>query len=130
MFPIFAVTKSKQLKDMKKIVLFIVVVLSAMLAQAKECTAVIKKDPFATKGNTEVKIEQGNESDTIVIVPGVNATDFEVTIRDTSGNVVAQYYLSANTSTPVDMNTPDLPDTYVVEVRDNRGIIFSGYEFQ
>lgn len=115
---------------MKRIILCIAVVLSAMLAQAKECTAVIKKDPFATKGNTEVKIEQGNESDTIVIVPGVNATDFEVTIRDTSGNVVAQYYLSADTSTPVDVNTPDLPDTYVVEVRDNHGVVFSEYEYQ
>ena len=115
---------------MKRIILCIAVVLSAMFAQAKECTAVIKKDPFATKGNTEVKIEQGNESDTIVIVPGVNATDFEVTIRDTSGNTIVQYYLSADTSTPVDVNTPDLPDTYVVEVRDNRGIVFSEYEFQ
>ena len=130
MFPIFAVTKSKQLKDMKKIVLFIVVVLSAMLAQAKDHTVVVKGGTTHTPVKTEVKIEQGNESDTIVIVPGVNATDFEVTISDTSGNVVAQYYLSADTSTPVDVNTPDLPDTYVVEVRDNRGIVFSGYELQ
>lgn len=115
---------------MKRIILCIAVVLSAMLVQAKEQTIVVKKDPLSSKGNTEVKIEQGNESDTIVIVPGVNATDFEVTISDTFGNVVAQYYLSADTSTPVDVNTPDLPDTYVVEVRDNRGIVFSGYEFQ
>ena len=34
------------------------------------------------------------------------------------------------TALPIDMNTPDLPDTYVVEVKDNRGIVFSGYEFQ
>ena len=38
--------------------------------------------------------------------------------------------IAADTSTPVDVNTPDLPDTYVVEVRDNRGIVFSGYELQ
>lgn len=115
---------------MKKFILCIAVVLSAMLAQAKECTVVVKGGVKQSPTSTEVKIEQGNESDTIVIVPGVNATDFEVTISDTSGNVVAQYYLSADTSTPVDVNTPDLPDTYVVEVRDNRGIVFSGYELQ
>ena len=115
---------------MKKTILLIAVILSAVFAQAKEQTVVVKKDPHFPKGNTEVKIEKGNESDTIVIVPGINATDFEVTISDTSGNVVAQYYLSADTSAPVDMNTPNLPDTYVVEVRDNRGIVFSGYEFQ
>ena len=115
---------------MKKTILLIAVILSAVFAQAKEQTVVVKKDPHFPKGNTEVKIEQGNESDTIVIVPGINATDFEVTIRDTSGNTIVQYYLSADTSTPVDVNTPDLPDTYVVEVRDNRGIVFSGYEIQ
>lgn len=49
---------------MKRIILCIAVVLSAMLAQAKEQTIVVKKDPLSSKGNTEVKIEQGNESDT------------------------------------------------------------------
>ena len=34
------------------------------------------------------------------------------------------------TALSVDVNTPDLPDTYVVEVRDNWGIMFSGYEIQ
>ena len=115
---------------MKRTILFVAVMLSAIFAQAKEQTIVVKKDPLSSKGNTEVKIEQGNESDTIVIVPGVNVTDVEVTISDTSGNTIVQYYLSADTSTPVDVNTPDLPDTYVVEVRDNRGIVFSEYEFQ
>ena len=100
------------------------------MVMAKDHVIVVHTESNETKHKTEVKIEQGNESDTIVIVPGINATDFEVTISDTSGNVVAQYYLSADTSAPVDMNTPDLPDTYVVEVRDNRGIVFSGYEFQ
>ena len=43
---------------MKRIILCIAVVLSAMLAQAKEQTIVVKKDPLSSKGNTEVKIEQ------------------------------------------------------------------------
>ena len=34
------------------------------------------------------------------------------------------------TALSVDVNTPDLPDTYMVEVKDNRGIVFSGYELQ
>ncbi len=115
---------------MKKISLLLFSLFIAQMVMAKDHAIVVRNQEKGSKHKTEVKIEQGNESDTIVIVPGVNATDFEVTISDTSGNVVAQYYLSADTSIPVDVNTPDLPDTYVVEVRDNRGIIFSGYEFK
>ena len=104
--------------------------LSAIFAQAKEQTIVVKKDPLSSKGNTEVKIEQGNESDTIVIVPGVNVTDVEVTISDTSGNTIAQYFLPADSKSPINMTTPDLPDYYMVEVRDNHGVVFSEYEYQ
>ena len=115
---------------MKRIILCIAVVLSAMFAQAKDHTIVVKNGIKQSPTNTEVKIEQGNESDTIVIVPGVNATDIEVTISDTSGNTIAQYLLPADTSLPLDITTPDLPDNYMVEVRDNHGVVFSEYEYQ
>lgn len=43
---------------------------------------------------------------------------------------VMQAIVACVTALPIDMNTPDLPDTYMVEVRYNRGIVFSGYELQ
>jgi len=65
MFPIFAVTKSKQLKDMKKIVLFIVVVLSAMLAQAKD---------HNTGGLSRCVTAQSTTSGQVVYTKGQQAT--------------------------------------------------------
>lgn len=38
--------------------------------------------------------------------------------------------IAADTSTPINMTTTDLPDYYMVEVRDNHGIVFSEYEYQ
>ena len=62
-------------------------IVSSAINVALSGLLIISEQPFEMlffpKSKYGAFCEQGNESDTIVIVPGVNATDFEVTISDT-----------------------------------------------
>ena len=66
---------------MKRKLLLIAAVMSTLLAQAKDHTVVVKNDPHLPKGHTEVKIDPGIESDSVIITPGIHVTDIEVTIN-------------------------------------------------
>ena len=113
---------------MKRKLLLIAAVMSTLLAQAKDHTVVVKNDPHLPKGHTEVKIDPGIESDSVIITPGIHVTDIEVTIKNTEGSTIAQYWLPTNTPIPLGIKTSDLPEGYVIEVKDNDGFVFSRKE--
>ena len=56
------------------------VLFTAMLSNAKDHTIVVRGSASSVKGNTEVRVELSNESDSIIVSPGVNVCDILITI--------------------------------------------------
>ena len=113
---------------MKKTVLFIAAVLTAMLVQAKNHTIVINGHTPKTKGNTEVAVDPTGNGDIITITPAIDVTTITVTVKDENGEVVAEGDVPATTEGVYEVTTPETSEGGTIEVSDDNGVVYSDFE--
>ena len=110
---------------MKKIFVLLVILLTVLSAQAKDHNVVIKGDFGQSGSHTEVFVEGDDGSaDTISVVPASDVTTICVVIKDVEGNVVERYNISAKLDNALIINSPLLPDGYILEIRDDKEIVY------
>ena len=108
---------------MKKSLLMIAAVLTAMLLQAKDHTIVVRTDQPTPKGNTEVKVEYAPGGDVITITPSKDVSTITVTVKDEYGQIVAEGDVPANTEGVYELSTPDTTEGNTIEVSDDYGVV-------
>lgn len=99
----------------------------ALIAQAKEYVIVLKGTSNTIKSNTEVTSKEGC-SDTLTVIPARNINEITISIRDVYGNVHQAYYMPATIDDRFSIITPTLPDGYMLEVKDDRGTIYTDFD--
>ncbi len=110
---------------MKKNIFVIAVLLTAMSVMAKDYKVVVRGTATNVKGKTEVTVDQSNGSDSIIVAPGLNVTDIQVTVSSVSGGIISHYLLPATGENELDINTPNQSDGCLIEVKDNTGIVYA-----
>ena len=113
---------------MKKTVFIIAAMLTAVTALAKDHKIVVKGDSNLSKGNTEVFVDPTGYSDSIIITPATDASNISVTIKSIYGDVLYLFMLPTDETNEVEVNTPDFPEGYVIEIEDNSGVVYSEIE--
>lgn len=108
---------------MKKSLLMIAAVLTAMLLQAKDHTIVVRTDQSTPKGNTEVKVDYAPGGDVITITPSKDVSTITVTVKDEYGEVVAEGDVPANTEGVYELSTPETNEGGTIEVSDDYGVV-------
>ena len=112
---------------MSKKKLFVALLFVAILAQAKDHTIVVRGPGHQTKSKTEVTIHEGEDSDTLTVTPGSDITTITVTVRDLEGTLIQHDVLSA-TGDYLDFSTPSTSNGCLVTLRDDKGVVYSGYD--
>jgi len=112
---------------MKRKLLIFAAVFFALCAQAKNKTIVVKGARPAI-GETEIIVEKSGPTDTLTVVPARDASVITVNLKTLSGNVIQQYTLAATCEDIVDIISPELPEGYFLEVRDDNGVIYTDFE--
>ncbi len=113
---------------MKKGLFIFAAMLIALLAQAKEYVFVIRGHANTNTGSTVVTSDEGSQIDTLNVVPAVDVTSIYITLKDLKGNTIESYYSPAQCNDHFSIITPVLPNGYVLEVSDERGVVFVRYE--
>lgn len=107
---------------MKKKILIVLSLLLAFIAQAKEITIVIRGIKPSNTGYTEVITR---EPDTLSVIPGRGVENIYVTLRDSCGHVMEYYCVPATWEDCLSVVSPSLPNSYTLEIRDDRGVIYT-----
>ena len=107
---------------MKKKWLMIAVLFTALLVQAREITIVVRGTHTSNTGSTEVITR---EPDTLSVIPGRGVENIYVTLRDSCGHVVEYYCVPATWEDCLSVVSPSLPNSYTLEIRDDRGVIYT-----
>lgn len=107
---------------MKKKILMIAVLFAALLVQAREITVVVRGIRTSNTGNTEVITR---EPDTLAVIPGRGVENIYVTLRDSCGHVMEYYCVPATWEDCLSVVSPSLPNSYTLEIRDDRGVIYT-----
>lgn len=110
---------------MKKNFLVTAVLLSALIAQAKNITVAIK----GFKPNLPVMTEVTplGMSDTLEVTPAVNATVIYLSVKDLQQNVHQLCCLPAKSNDILTFDPSALPTGYMLEIADDRGFVFSTF---
>ena len=110
---------------MKKKILLVAVLLVGLLAQAREITLVVKGTNTSSTGSTEVTTKGTSFSDTLTVVPGKDVENIFITLRDGTGQVREYYCVPAGWEDMLRVITPSLPNSYILEIRDDSGVIYT-----
>ncbi|MBQ8097276.1 MAG: hypothetical protein IJ243_09385 [Prevotella sp.] len=113
---------------MKKEILMIAALFMTLHAQAKDYVIVIRGDNAGQSPRTEVYSKDHPQTDTLSVVPASNVTSIYVTIKDVEGNTIESHYSPAQCNDHFSIITPVLPNGYILEVSDERGVVFARYE--
>lgn len=112
---------------MKKILFLFVSAFIAEITLAKDRTIVVRSEHGITKGNTEVHVHEGEDSDTITVTPGSDIATITVTVRDLDGVLIQHDVLSA-AGDYLELSTPSTDNGFVITLRDDDGVIYQEYE--
>lgn len=112
---------------MRKVFLLLTALLAAEIASAKDHVIVIKHNGTSVTSNTEVKTEGDADDETITITPDIDATTITVDIKDLSGATVSHAVVLASENAIYTISSPTLPNGYYLEVRDDKGWLYSTY---
>ena len=96
------------------------VLFTAMLSNAQDHTIVVRGSASSVKGNTEVRVEQSNESDSVMVSPGVNVSDILITVKNGYGEIIGQQQLSAYDNSEITISTSDYSGGTWIEIDDNK----------
>ena len=88
--------------------------LAALFTQAREIKVVLKGTSESTTGETEVITR---EPDTLAVIPGRGVENIYVTLRDSC--------VPATWEDCFNVVSPSLPNSYTLEIRDDRGVIYT-----
>ena len=110
----------------KQIFLGAIVILVVSLAYASRKTVVVRTTISGqTKGNTEVRVSEDPApagSDSLVIIPGVNASYVDIKVKDFAGNTESEERITVTgTCTEQPVETQEVSDDKIVEVSDDNG---------
>lgn len=107
----------------KQPLLLLAALLASSFAQAKDYTLFIKGKGQIVKGNTEVFVNDGEQSDTITVTPGSDVTTITITVSAPDGTLLQQEVLSAS-GDRLDFTTPSTENGYLLSIRDNHGEVY------
>lgn len=107
---------------MKKKIVIVAALLAALFTQAREIKVVLKGISESTTGETEVITR---EPDTLSVIPGRGVENIYVTLRDSCGQVMEYYCVPATWEDCLSVVSPALPNSYTLEIRDDRGVIYT-----
>lgn len=113
---------------MRKALFIFAALLIAQLAQAKDYVIVIRGSNAGQSPRTEVTPEINHQTDTLHVVPACDVTSIYVTLKDIDGNTIECYYSPAQVNDSFSIVTPALPKGYILEIADERGVVFAKYE--
>lgn len=105
--------------------LLIVALLFSLFAQAKERTIVIRGKNISSKGWTEVLNEN---SDTLLVSPAKDCENISISIKNTLGVILYFQCVSANYNDLIRVVAPELPESYILEIRDDKGTVYTESE--
>ena len=92
---------------MKKLFVFITALVMAQGALAGKHVIVIKSGGANPKGNTEVKVNDKEDGNTITIKPGQQSTDITVSVKGLDGTLISQESIPATQDGTFIVDTPD-----------------------
>lgn len=84
-------------------------------------TIVIKSGDNFGHGKTEVDAT----NDTISVIPGVNATFIDVSVKDSLGNTISQNVIPTNLRSVFTFTLPDLTEGSSLEISDDQGVVYT-----
>ena len=106
-----------------------VAILVAQFSMAKDHVIVIKAGTPSNPQATEVKTDGDGETETITVTPATDATVVTATVKDIYGSIVSQDAVPASATGSYMLTTPNLPTGTILEIRDNKGVIYISYGF-
>lgn len=112
---------------MKKFFLLLIILVSYS-AQAKDYMVVVRSTHGQSNGHTEVFFDGDEIADTLSIIPAKETTTIYVLLKDIEGRIVEQYIISPFINTPLTISSPQLPNGYFLEIRDNKETVFKTYD--
>jgi len=113
---------------MKKQILFVSAILTAVFVQAKENTIVINTHSELSKGKTEVKVEDSPTGDVITITPAEESTTITITVKNEYGEVISENDIPATTDGVYEVTTPENNEGGTIEVSDDNGLVYSDFQ--
>lgn len=105
-----------------------VLLMATQFSWAKDIKVVIKTTGTKPIGGTEVFIGKDNEVDTVTVVPGNNVTNLIVSLKGLDGETLSSYFLPVDTPDVFNIITPHMPEGFLLEIKDNNGVIYTGVE--
>lgn len=109
---------------MKKVLFIIAAMFITQLAQAKDYVIVVKGTDIRVLGKTVVGAEKDSGIDTLIISPAKDVESIYINLRDNNGNIVESYCSSANYEDSFTILSSCLPNGYVLEIRDDKGMVY------
>ena len=111
---------------MKKLSLFVVILLITQLLNAKDYKLVVRPTDKINKGHTEVKFNNdvNGEEETITIKPSSDITTITISVRDVNGMVLSQDAVPASDDGTYVLTIPEFSNGTVLEIKDNTGIVY------
>ena len=98
--------------------------LMTMLVQAKDRTIVVRAADVLEKGKTVVT---SAGLDTLYVSPGEDVSFLYITLKDVRDNELYQLFVPASFTDNFTIISPELPEGYFLEVRDDKGYIYEEY---
>lgn len=109
----------------KKRVLIVAMLACILCLHAKDIVVHIKGTLQTGNGHTEVTNIPSVFVDTLTVVPGVNTDTITVRLCDMRGEVLESHSVPATFNDHVFVMSPTLPDGCYIEVRDDKGVIYT-----
>ena len=110
---------------MRSKLFLIATMLFVLSAQAKERTIYIRGDNVPLKGNTEV---ESIGTDTLLVSPAKDCETISISIKNTLGVILYFQCVSATYNDFIRVVAPELPESYILEIRDDKGTVYTESE--
>lgn len=107
---------------MKKL-LFLALLFLTQTGHSKDYTLVVRGNGHQSKGYTEVGVEPGTISDTLVATPGAGVTYLVATIRDAQHHVLQQHFLPAIDGASTSIVFPE-QENATLEISDDNEVVY------
>lgn len=122
-------TNKKFKTSMKSRIITSLLFTAAQIGLAKDYVLDIKPTNPLSTGHTEVTIRGiGSNPDTLTVIPGKDISHIQVAVSDTKGNKLSDDVIPTIVPQTYRMSLPDMPNGCILEIRDNKGVIYENYE--
>ena len=100
----------------------------ASLAQAKDYHVSIKAPAGRPVISTEVFIGGNFQGDSITITPAEDITEIQISIKTLDGEMLQSEIIPFNLPEHFHFITPHMPEGFLLEIKDNNGVIYTSVE--